>query len=65
MAIEDLNVANLLETKSNRAPRTESVPPFNERSNAATKWIKAALVGTLATFAMFVIVTMGLGARRK
>jgi hypothetical protein len=63
MAIEDLNVANLLETKSNRAPRTESVPPFNERSNAPTKWIKAALVGTLAT--LFVIVTMGLGARRK
>jgi hypothetical protein len=68
MAIDDLNVASLLETKSNRAAPTESVPLSNERPNpdaAAVKWIKAALVGALATFAMFIIVSVGIGARKK
>ena len=64
MLMEDLNVANLLETKSNRAARTEFVPQSNEPADptAPTKWLKAGLVGTLASF---VIILMGIAMRRK
>jgi hypothetical protein len=68
MAMEDLNVANLLETKSNRAAPTESVPRSNARSNAdaaATKCLEAVLIGMLASLVLFVIITMGIAGKKN
>jgi len=56
---EDRNVASLLETKSHRAPKTESLTQRREHAKtdaAAVKWIKAALVGALGSLIMFVII---------
>jgi len=43
---EDLNVANLTETKSHRAPTSESVPPFSPKSSNKD-WPRLAWVATL------------------
>jgi len=51
---EDLNVMNLTETKSQRAPTSESIPPLPSEPSAM-KWLAPALVGILALIAVALI----------
>jgi len=45
---EDLNVINLTETKSQRAPTFESIPPYPPSKPTQINWLKAAVVGGVA-----------------
>ena len=65
MAYENHNVSSLLQTKAQRAPRTESRPATREKArvdSAAAKWTKAALVGALGSLTMFVIIMAAIGS---
>lgn len=65
VAREDLNVSNLLQTKSHRASKTECTPQLRNQAKTdadSVKWTKAALVGALGSAVMFVIIVAGIAS---
>lgn len=66
MAKQERNASNLLETESQREPKTESVWRSGDRAKtadtAAVKWIKALLVGSFASLVMYVIIVAAIGS---
>jgi len=61
---DELDVSNLLVTKSERAPATESSPPVSVGSARRTENVKTALIGAAATLVVFGLLRLVFGPTR-
>jgi hypothetical protein len=55
---EDLNVINLTETKSQRAPTFESIPPYPPSRPTQINWLEAAFVGGVAALIAVAVLSL-------